>query len=133
MRALTTANGDADSPCVLSAEEMSVIIGQAVTETSGQGNWGIASTCTYTTAKAPVAVEIASAASSDLSGDRMYDGVRDVPGLGDEAVWVAATGRLTVVDKNRNRLLRIGIGLTMSRDRKLEVATAVARAALLKP
>ncbi|WP_457654334.1 hypothetical protein [Rhodocaloribacter sp.] len=119
-------------PCALTDEEVSGVIHESITQTSAQGNWGIASTRTYTTASSPVAVEVSSAMSADLSTDRMYEGAREVPGLGDEAVWVPGTSRLTVVDKSKNKLLRIGVDLPLSKDERLEVARAIAGLALAK-
>ncbi len=117
-------------PCALTKEEISDIINEEVTETLSSGNWGIASTCTYSTASAPVAVDMSSAATSDLSTDRMTEGAEDVPDLGDEAVWIPATSRLTVVDKKKNKLLRIGIGLKVSNEQKRNIAIAIAKLAL---
>ncbi len=125
-----TATETDAGPCALTKEQVSQVIGDSVTETFAQGNWGIASTCTYSTATAPTAIEVSSVASADLSSDRMFEGAQEVPNLGDEAVWVPGTSRLTVVDKSKNKLLRIGVGLPVSQDERLELAKAIAELAL---
>ncbi len=119
-------------PCALSNEEVGRLVNEKVTKTAPAGNWGIASTCTYTTAKAPVAIELASVASTNLSTDRATPGAQNIPGLGDEAVWIPAMSRLAVTIKSKNKLLRIGVGLPVSKDKRREIAVSVARLALKK-
>lgn len=119
-------------PCALTNAEVSSVINESVTETFPQGNWGIASTCTYATSTAPAAIEVSSVRSIDLSSDRAIEGAQEVPNLGDEAVWIPATSRLTVVDKSKNKLLRIGVELPVSKDQRLEIAKAIAKLALPK-
>ncbi len=122
----------ASGPCALTDAEVSGVIKQEVTETFTEGNWGIASTCTYATAAAPAAIRLSSAMSSDLSSDRMFDGVQEVPALGDEAVWVPVLSNLTVIDRSKNKLLRIGVGVPGTKPERLEIAKAIARLALPK-
>ncbi len=118
--------------CALSKEEVSDIIDQDVTETFKQGNWGIASTCTYSTKTSPAAVMISSVASTDLSTDRMYEGYKELEKLGDEAVWVPAVSTLTVADKEKKKLLRIKIDLPNTKEEKLTIAIKIAELALKK-
>ena len=131
---LITANLNikAQDACVLSSEMVSDVIEEEVVEVSSQGNWGIASNCTYSTVEAPTAIEIASAASSDLSLERYYEDYKDIDELGDESVWVPSMSRLTVVDKTKNKLVRVGVGLNLSVDQKLSIAVEIAKLALLK-
>lgn len=117
-------------PCALSKEQVTAMIGAEVTEVSSQGNWGIASTCTYSTADSPIAIEISSAASADLSGDRQYPGHEDISGVGDDAVWVPATRRLTAIKKSKGKLVRIGVAATFPEEQRLEIAKKIAELAL---
>jgi hypothetical protein len=119
-------------PCALTQAEVSAVINESITETSSHGNWGVASTCTYATSTAPAALEISSAKSTDVSIDRAIKGAQDVPNLGDEAVWIPVTSVLTVTDKNKGKLLRIGVKLPVSKDKRLEMAIAIAKLALPK-
>lgn len=96
---------------MLSKEEVSGIIGQDIIETFKQGNWGIASACTYSTKRSPAAVMISSVPSTDLSIDRMYEGYLKLEKLGDEAVWVPGISTLSVVNREKKKLLRIKIDL----------------------
>ena len=118
--------------CALTEEEVSEIIKDRVTSNVASGKWGIASTCSYSTATVPVAVELASAATADLSGDRMMEGFKEVSDLGDEAVWIPAVRTLAVVDKNKGKLLRIRIGVAASDEERLQMAAAIARLALTR-
>ncbi|MEM1417873.1 MAG: hypothetical protein AAGH15_23450 [Myxococcota bacterium] len=104
--------GDPSEPCQLSNEVMEGVLMTPITDTFAEGNWGIASTCTYATAADPTAVLLSSAMSTDLSADRMFPGAEDVAGLGDDAVWVPTPGTLTVVDAAAGRLVRVTMNLT---------------------
>ena len=128
----STPTAAATEPCALTHEEVEGILGEPVTETFSDGNWGIASNCTYATASAGVAVDLASAASTDLSSDRAIEGSTDVDDLGDDAVWNAVTSRLAVADEASGSLLRIGVGVGEPGEGRLTVARAVAELALTR-
>lgn len=128
----TVENMPETGPCALTNEEVGGVIGQTISEAFPQGNWGIASTCTYATASVPVAIEVSSVYSSDLSSDRLYDGIEEVSGVGDEAVWHPITNRLAVLSKSKGKLLRIAVGLQLEKPARLEIAKKIARLALEK-
>jgi len=119
-------------PCALTDEEVSGIINEGIAETFSQGNWGVASTCTYASETTPVAIELSSAGSGDISTDRSFEGAQEIADLGDEAVWLPFNSGLTVADKSKNKLLRVRVGLPISEDERLEVAKEIARLALTK-
>jgi len=127
-----SGNKVAVSPCALTISEVGEIVNETVTEALAQGNWGIASTCSYATVTAPAAVNLASARSTDLSSDRMFEGWQEIYRLGDEAVWVPVMSTLAVTDKSKNKLLRIGVHVPGSKEERLAVAKAIARLALPK-
>ncbi len=128
----TVENTPDIGPCALTNEEVSGVIGQTISETFPQGNWGVASTCTYATASAPVAIEISSVYSTDLSSDRLHEGIQEISDVGDEAVWFPVTNRLSVVSKSKGKLLRIAVGLQLDKPARLEIAKKIARLALAK-
>ena len=120
---------DPSEPCQLSNEAMGDVLMTEITGTTPQGNWGIASTCTYATATDPTAVLLSSAMSTDLSTERMFPGAEDVEGLGDDAVWVPTPGALTAVDNASGRLVRVTMNLTDMASERMR-AEAIVRLAL---
>lgn len=128
----TISSNTGSEPCALSPAEIKSVIQQDVTETTPQGNWGIASTCNYATSNAPVAVGLSSAASGDISSDRLFEDAQDIADVGDEATWSPTTSTLAVANKSKNKLLRVNMYVGENPEQKLEYAKAVAKLALPK-
>ncbi len=136
-------NGEEDDPeagtppndndaCAVPKEEVEGVIGMTISEVFRQGNWGIASTCSYAIPNGPPPVEISSIASTDLTSDRSFDGVVEVEGVGSEAVWNPMTNRLATAHKGKGKMLRIAVAGPIEKAQRLEIAKKLAALAFAK-
>ncbi|MEM6991576.1 MAG: hypothetical protein AAF721_13810 [Myxococcota bacterium] len=122
------AAADDSDPCQLGGAEFEALIGGPVTDKGAQGNWGIASTCDYTTKDHPVAASV-STVTGNLDSDRAMPGGEDVSGVGEAAIWNATTGSFAAKKGKHVVRVRVGAG---DKTAKKAAASAIAKMALTR-
>ena len=89
-------NGEEDDPeagtppndndaCAVPKEEVEGVIGMTISEVFRQGNWGIASTCSYAIPNGPPPVEISSIASTEFD---YIQNCKDIQTIGEDSQTV---------------------------------------------